>query len=229
MPKSLKAGLQSHFESSSLSEEQLAALKKLQGIQNGNEAILSKTNNLAAELKVESSNAQRKSPASFTLSFRSLAALFLLVSTLSLSWWYQTSSDVKAWPKADAIAAEVVYNHLKQRPLDFVDRELGELNRRFSQLDFRLQRSALSENFQLGGGRYCSLLSIPAAQLRSVQGKEGEYETLYQVDYRENIFGDLPIIADGQSAIVRYHKGVAVEIWVDKGILFARTISEERM
>lgn len=227
MPKSLKSGLRSHFESSTLSAEQLAALQQLQNSGNGDEALSNKTSDLAPELKAESTGGASKSVRALILSFGSLAAMFLLLLSFSLTWWYQSPSDNTPWPKADAIAAEVVYNHLKQRPLDFSDRELSILNRRFSQLDFRLQSSSLSESFQLAGGRYCSLLSIPAAQLRSLQNTEGARETLYQVDYRENVFGPLPILAEGQPAVVRYHKGVAVKIWVDKGILFARTLSEE--
>ncbi|GAA6152716.1 hypothetical protein [Pseudoteredinibacter isoporae] len=226
MPKSLKAELRSHFESPGLSPEQLNALKQLQS-NHVDEGLSNETNNLSSELKVEPSKVRASSSFSFTVSFRAVAASFLLLALLSLGWWYQSSMDSGPWPKANAIAAEVVYNHLKQRPLDFPDHELTVLNRRFSQLDFRLQRSSLSDDFQLAGGRYCSLLSIPAAQLRSVKNAAGVYETLYQVDYRENVFGPLPILADGQAAIVNYHKGVAVEIWVDKGILFARTLGEE--
>ncbi|MCV6624269.1 MAG: hypothetical protein OIF51_21225 [Cellvibrionaceae bacterium] len=213
MSKSLKSELKDHYQSAKLSEKQLARLSSLQKLNHQDKM---------AEVEPITKLSHVMPFSKRMLPSWALACCFLLAI---LSFYLIQWRTEEPWPKADAIAAEVVYNHLKQRPLDFVESDFRKLNQSFVQLDFNLQNSALLDNFIYGGGRYCSLLSIPAAQIRSAKGSQGEYETLYQVDYRESIFGDLPKPLEGESSIVRYHKGVAVEIWVDKGILFAKTHS----
>ncbi|WP_299975145.1 hypothetical protein [uncultured Pseudoteredinibacter sp.] len=214
MPKPLKLELQDHYQSAKLTDKQLARLNSLQELNHSN-------SKRRAESLTESSSAKQFSNRLFPK--WALACCFLLAVMAFFQYQWRPLDD--PWPKADAIAAEVVYNHLKQRPLDFIESDFHELKQSFVQLDFRLQKSALLDSFIYGGGRYCSLLSIPAAQIRSAKSIQGEYETLYQVDYRESIFGALPKLVQGQASIIRYHKGVAVEIWVDKGILFAKTRS----
>lgn len=213
MSKSLKSELQDHYQSAKLSEKQLVRLSSLQKLNRQNDM---------AEVEPLTKLSYTMPFSKRMLSSWALACCFLL-ATISL-YLFQWRPE-EPWPKADAIAAEVVYNHLKQRPLDFIESDLRKLNQSFVQLDFKLQNSALLDDFTYSGGRYCSLLGIPAAQIRSAKGNQGEYETLYQVDYRESIFGNLPKLIEGEASIVRYHKGVAVEIWVDKGILFAKTHS----
>lgn len=213
MSKSLKSELKDHYQSAKLSEKQLARLSSLQKLNHSKEMAEVEYAAKISSVKLFS----KRLPTSWAL-----ACCFLLAFMSLFLFQWRTEEP---WPKADAIAAEVAYNHLKQRPLDFVESDFRKLNQSFVQLDFNLQSSALLDNFIYGGGRYCSLLSIPAAQIRSAKGSQGEYETLYQVDYRESIFGNLPKLLEGEASIVRYHKGVAVEIWVDKGILFAKTRS----
>lgn len=214
MPKPLKSELQDHYQSAKLNEKQLAGLVSLQELSHSNEKPESA---FVTEFPFAKQISNR-----IRSDWALVSGFLLVLISLYLSQWRPIDEP---WPKADAIAAEVVYNHLKQRPLDFFESDLRDLNQSFVQLDFKLQNSALLNDFIYGGGRYCSLLSIPAAQIRSAKGSQGEYETLYQVDYRESIFGNLPKLLEGEASIVRYHKGVAVEIWVDKGILFAKTRS----
>jgi len=46
---------------------------------------------------------------------------------------------------------------------------------------------------------------------------------LYQTVYYKKVFYDLPVLKENQKPITVYSKGLAVDIWVEKGILFALT------
>jgi len=46
---------------------------------------------------------------------------------------------------------------------------------------------------------------------------------LYETIYNPKIFNYLPNLDEGEEPITVYAKGVQVEIWVEKGLLFAQT------
>lgn len=48
-------------------------------------------------------------------------------------------------------------------------------------------------------------------------------QSLYQTIYDEKVFYDLPLLKEGQKPITVYSKGLAVDIWIEKGLLFALT------
>ena len=137
MSKSLKSELKDHYQSAKLSEKQLARLSSLQ-----------KLNHQDKMAKVEPiTKLSHAMPFSKRmLPSWALACCFLLAI---LSFYLFQWRTEESWPKADAIAAEVVYNHLKQRPLDFVESDFRKLNQSFVQLDFNLQKSGASGQFYL--------------------------------------------------------------------------------
>ena len=127
------------------------------------------------------------------------------------------------------VAEEVVQNHLKMKPLEVTGHSMQDMRAYFNQLDFSLRDSSLiaTSNLQLLGGRYCSIQGFTAAQLRMKHKETGDLETLYQAPYNSELFKDLPNLQEGQSPIRHYINGIGVDVWVDKGILFARTFSDD--
>lgn len=123
------------------------------------------------------------------------------------------------------IANEVVKNHLNLKPLEVNTNSIDSLIHYFTQLDFLLRPSREVINFKetLIGGRYCSLQGITAAQLRFTTSIERTTNTLYQTEYRKEVFGQLPDIDHKQKPLIAWAKGIKVKIWVEKGILFAVT------
>ena len=126
------------------------------------------------------------------------------------------------------IAEEVVHNHLKMKPLEVSSHSLHDMRAYFNQLDFSLRSSSVIENttLQLLGGRYCSIQGITAAQIRLKDKQTGDLETLYQAPYNKELFKDLPKLQEGHAPVRHFINGIAVEVWVEKGILFARTFSD---
>lgn len=127
---------------------------------------------------------------------------------------------------AVAIAEEVVMNHLKRRPLEVRGDNLAAIEDYFDELGFRLVdtlRPALGA--QLLGGRYCSVQGVTAAQLRR-RDPSGRTQTLYQVPYDGKRFGALPDIARGETPRTLQVRGLLVDLWVERGLLFALTREE---
>lgn len=64
---------------------------------------------------------------------------------------------------------------------------------------------------------------MPAAQLRVTVPNSNKLLTLYQTEYRKDVFGPLPVLENGDAPIIVNVKGLSVRIWVAKGLLFALT------
>ena len=123
------------------------------------------------------------------------------------------------------IAAEVVDNHLHMKPLEIEGNELASIRAYFNRLDFQpIESRYLADiGLDLLGGRYCSLQSITAAQLRFKNLDSDKLHTLYQVGYDPAVFKALPNLDEGDQPISVFSKGVKVTIWVEKGVLLALT------
>ena len=144
------------------------------------------------------------------------AALLLLVAGLTFLW-QPFERDV-----ALQIADEVAVNHMKRRPLEVRGSQVDDLQVYFKDLDFRLIQTSfarLSDGSMLGG-RYCSIQGVSAAQIR-LRADPGTTSTLYQAPYNAELFGELPDIATGQPPLLVQARGMAVEIWVEKGLILA--------
>lgn len=128
-------------------------------------------------------------------------------------------------PMTERIAMEVARNQVKLKPLDVTTNSFNEARAYFTDLDFVPAQSALlaKANLELIGGRYCSIQSVPAAQLRvKLPTSEGP-QTLYQTEYRKDVFGPLPVIEDGDIPATINAKGMRISVWVEKGLLFSLT------
>lgn len=192
MKPDLKRSVIEHLEARQLDEAQL---RELEGLQTGGHSCLR----------------TRRRPIQFVVA----ASLLVLLAMVLL----QPAPPEVAWKIAD----EVALNHLKQRPLEAEGASVAALQAYFDELDFRLVQTSFdtSSGDRMLGGRYCSIQGVTAAQLR-LHDDAGRVKTLYQVPYEASRFGLLPDIQAGESPMKTQVRGLTVEMWVEKGLLFAR-------
>ena len=202
MKRDLKNSVKSYVESKQLSEEQLNSLLGMVNAQKGT----------------------TPKPGWKTLRMVAVLASILIAAGLLWNVGFKQSSEISI-----LIAEEVVRNHLKMKPLEVSSHSMDDMRAYFTELDFALRGSSLitSRNLQLLGGRYCSIQGVSAAQLRLQDQKTGVLETLYEAPYSSDLFKELPNLQEGQTPKRHYINGIGVDIWVDKGILFARTFSDD--
>ena len=197
MNKPLKQAVTDRLEAFALNEEQLQQL----------------------ELLAERAPAARRQPAPvFRYAIAGAVAAFLLAFVLTPLFMEQ--GDVR-----QRIAMEVASNHIKLKPLEVETGSIDGIRDYFEKLDFMPVSSALlsRSGLQLLGGRYCSLQGVTAAQLRLEEPGSGKLQTLYQTEYIEDVFKDMPVMEQGDEPVELYAKGIRVKIWVEKGLLFALT------
>lgn len=122
------------------------------------------------------------------------------------------------------IAEEVAGNHLKLKPLELSSNSLLEISSFFKQLDFLPVNPALVPFTKktLLGGRYCSIQGVTALQLRVVNNESNKIQSLFETAYDKKVFKDFPDRGEGRSnALTVYVKGMKVDMWIEKDILFA--------
>ena len=201
MKRDLKNSVKSYVESKQLSEEQLDSLLNMVNAQ-------------------KEATPKRSRP---MLRMAAVMASILIAAGLLWNIGFKQTPEISI-----LIAEEVVHNHLKMKPLEVSSHSLHDMRAYFNKLDFALRDSSLitSGNLQLLGGRYCSIQGFTAAQLRMQDQETGELEILYEAPYNKDLFKGLPNLQEGQTPIRHYINGIGVDIWVDKGILFARTFTD---
>jgi hypothetical protein len=202
MNRPLKQVVRQHFEQRALSTDQLERLEALIAVN-------------------EPRPAGRRLIAKSLIGWPAAAAIAALLAVIMLL----PPGPVDEVPMTYRIAMEVARNHIKLKPLDVETDNMDGIRRYFTDLEFSPVKSQLlaSSNLQLLGGRYCSIQSVPAAQLRvSAPDKHG-LKTLYQSEYRKDVFGPLPVLENGGIPVEVNVKGITVRIWVEKGLLFALT------
>ncbi len=197
MNKPLKQSVQDHLETYSLSEDQLS---KLESLTEQNKPVTK----------------QRVSIYSFAMI--GAVATFMLV--FFLTPYLQNQSGIQ-----EKIAMEVVANHIKLKPLEIETSSIEGIRSYFKKLDFVPVNSQLVSQLglELIGGRYCSLQGNIAAQLRVRKPGTKNVQTLYQTEYKKDVFENMPTLEEGDKPVDIYVKGVKVTIWVEKGLLFALT------
>lgn len=207
MNRPLKQAVRQHFEHRSLSTKQLERLDALMAVN-------------------APGPAGRRVIAKSLIGWPATAAIAALLAFILLL----PPTPLDDVPMMDRIAMEVARNHVKLKPLDVETDNMDGIRRYFTDLEFIPVKSQLlaSSNLELLGGRYCSIQSVPAAQLRiSALDNKHSLQTLYQTEYRKNVFGPLPVLENGDVPVAVNVKGITVRIWVEKGLLFALTEAVE--
>lgn len=197
MNKLLKQTVRNHLESFSLSEDQI---NKLEALADQDKPV------------------SKPYPLIYPFAVAGAVAAFLLV--FFLTPYLQNQSGIQ-----EKVAMEVVANHFKLKPLEIETSSINEIRRYFKKLDFVPVNSQLVSQLGLDliGGRYCSLQGNIAAQLRVRKPGASSVQTLYQAEYRKDIFENMPSLEEGEKPVDIHVKGVKVTIWVEKGLLFALT------
>ena len=157
--------------------------------------------------------------------YRLMAAVAMVLIAVAVSvFMFEHDPRPLSWQ----IAEDVAKNHFKQRPLEVRAQALEPMRAYFGELEFRLLDSDLirSAGYTLRGGRYCSVLDVPAAQLR-LSGDAGTPDTLYQVAYDSEQFGPVPDISQGEAVLTVQVRGVSVDIWQEKGLMFTLVRDED--
>lgn len=194
----LKKVMRDHLEKKSLSEGQLDSLLKIQTV-----VIEQKTNKNKGQ-------------------YRWFAIAAVLLTIFANGVYFSSLENVELKQR---IGSEVAKNHLNLKPLEIQSSSLQEIRGFLTQLGFSPIESRLLSGGtkRLIGGRYCSIQGVRAAQLRLKDGETGQIQSLYQTVYDKDVFHDLPLLLEKQKPITVFSKGLAVDIWVEKGVLFALT------
>lgn len=199
MKDPLRKQVKQHLDQVRLNDEQLSALEEMMAREPGQAPV--KTYRLRMPLAV--------------------AAMMFIAAVTAILLVQFPGKGTDEMPQL--IAKEVVKNHLKLKPMEVTSASINEIRGYFSKLDFMPieSRFLASSGLQLIGGRYCSIQGVTAAQLRLKQGES--LQTLYQTEYLPETFGKLPRVDMGEQPLSVYSRGVRVEIWVEKDLLFALT------
>ena len=142
----------------------------------------------------------------------------------------EKETGVLNYDKIQEIANEVAVNHIKLKPMEVTSKHFNQVKNYFDLLDFS---PIQSKHIGLGqkkliGGRYCSIKAIPAAQLR-YEDQQGGLFTVYQTDYDSHVFSQLANNNETDkkaNILVRYAKGLRVDIWLEQGLVLASVRKE---
>lgn len=211
----LRDGVKSHLEQYQLNGEQLQALMNLQTDATGS---LPATEAIAKGVITPNKGRIRD--------YLSLASAAVFLLAIIVSW----QTNVFVSPSSDiplAIAKEVAKNHIKLKPLEVRSNNLSVIRDYFTELDFSPVQSRWYQGraTNLLGARYCSIAGVSAAQIR-YQGDNAELQTLYQVGYNPDIYGDIPDIDNAEKPLIITIKGIRTEIWLEQGLLMATAESQ---
>lgn len=194
----LKKVIYDHIEDKSLSDNQLDELMQLQ------------------------KDIVKKQPRKSNMQIRWLAIAAVLFIAIGNVLYFTSMPELAL---DERIGNEVAKNHIHLKPLEIKTSNIKTVGVFFTKLGFLPIESSLltGSTKNLIGGRYCSIQGITAAQLRLKDSKTGQVQSLYQTIYDEKTFSGLPLLKENQNPVTVYSKGLAVDIWVEKGILFALT------
>jgi len=237
----LKQASQRFFAEQQLPEASLDRFEKMLPAADASEPVSpSRLETDSPTLQQAASN--RLKPAALTASIAAAVIVGSIWFVPSLSPTDQQllslSSPVKSTDQSQqqmiaAIADEVTKNHIKLKPLEVTSQDFDTVRDYFTQLDFSPQVSRYfpkisSTTLTMAGGRYCSIRSETAAQLRYLSSPQTsltepsstkQWSTLYQTQYNANTFGALPRVEQGQAPIKTYSRGLKVSIWVERQLL----------
>lgn len=124
-----------------------------------------------------------------------------------------------------ALADEIAYNHLFDKPLDFASDSLPALREAFAGVGFMLQDVPfqLPDGAVLIGGRHCSIASVPAVMLRYRLGADEVGVCQARFDpARHRGVPDLSLAGTPATAMSR---GLKVSLCHDRGVLMAMAIA----
>ncbi|MCL1050337.1 hypothetical protein L2755_11960 [Shewanella abyssi] len=225
--KGFRSSVKQYVEAQHLSDEGLTRIEALLAGKMVDERIRS---DAAPQPTISDPANTVNAPSGISMAlYAAAASVLLLVAGYQLSshielqrWFSGDSNTLAAHNMSWKIANEVALNHVKMKPLEVQTQQLSELRAYFTQLDFTPVNSSFLNNSasKMLGGRYCSIQGLTAAQIR-FSDNDKQLVTLYEVQYDPSLYGVLPILERGEQPTELVVRGVAVSIWVEKGLLMA--------
>lgn len=202
MKQSLQHCMQQHLNKKQLSSKQLKQLLLLQ------------------------EHHQNEIPSAYFSKYTMATVFSVLILSIVTSLFYFTDDKYPSTQSiAQLIAEEVAGNHLKLKPLEVSSNKMNSISNYFKQLNFSpvTPTSLLASNQTLLGGRYCSIQGVTALQLRLINTETNKIQSLYEADYDKQVFKNFFDVGEegSNSSKTIYVKGLKVDIWVEKDILFA--------
>ncbi len=137
--------------------------------------------------------------------YMAVAAIFILL----VGFYLLQSFVSNRWH--EDVSRQVVKNHLKALAMEHRTSSYIELASALDKLDFALAEPTFEGDYELLGGRYCSIDQQIAAQI-NLESSEGEHCTLYQFKLPVNLLARFP---DRKTLQV---DGVTVELWKENGL-----------
>lgn len=197
--ESLNIALKDHFASKSLSENQVNDLLALQA------------NTTESDLQIRSNSSWWKnllpSSKNYRLAFYSTAlmlfgALFTVYNLLD-----KTTTSQR-------IMTEIVYNHNQQMPSEIASSSISDISKYLNKLSFSMSLPEVlsASNWQLLGGRYCTISGKLAAQLKVKNLNNNKTYTFYQAAINKDL-------EKSDFKMTDTIDGVGVSIWREHGLL----------
>lgn len=142
----------------------------------------------------------------------SWAMVFVLIAGVSIGYLWKNHP---ASLNLSKLPQEIVYHHNKKIEPEIQTNSISELRSFLTKLDFNLVESKFlpSNEWELLGGRYCSLQGRLAAQIKIRNKTSQKIYTLYQLAIPEHL-------KSMDRAFENYVDGVKVKIWREQGLLF---------
>jgi len=139
---------------------------------------------------------------------RALPVAFASLLVFSVVWMFEQPNVQQN------IAGEIAYNHNKQMAPEIISASLDDIDVFLSKLDFQLIRSSHfnDKQWEIVGGRYCSIGGHLAAQLKIKNKTENKLHTVYQALLPKDF-------EPKNKTIDIFVDGVKVKMWEEKGLL----------
>lgn len=186
MNKPVKDAMKQHYDQFALSGIQMKNLEQMQ----------------------QAAVAKKQKPR-FFMAFSAVAAVAAVFLLIGIGVWQELESTVR-----DQVANEVAYNHHKQLDMEITTSSLTEVKSYLAKLDFAMVDSNQlpGQQWELIGGRYCTIQNKLAAQLRVKHRPSNRLYTWYQIP-------DTKVFSELSSDYETYSQGVKIKFWKEKGIV----------
>ena len=126
----------------------------------------------------------------------------------------------KSFSLSQAVAAEIAKNHTAQLAMEISSSDYQEVAAQLDRIAFPLiaPSGEFSRQFTLIGGRYCSIQTELAAQLRVRENATGKMHTLYIIPLTD----DFSALKETKHSV----KGVKVQLWTEGDRFFGLASSK---
>jgi hypothetical protein len=121
----------------------------------------------------------------------------------------------------ERVMAEIAMNHQEQLSLEVTSDQYQVVQEKLSRLDFSIlpDKSDMTQNYTLVGGRYCSIHGELAVQLKLQDKTSGKLISLYVTNLTDELKDMTPLDAD--------LSGVNIQFWKQNGRFFASASDRE--